>query len=116
MDPTTGNIGLSWYDCRNDLGLGGSGDTDGIPNTDAQIWATYSKDGGGTFVANLQVSAGTSNVKNAGSSTDYGDYTHASFYGGAFRPVWSDNSNSTGNNPDGALHALDLYTANVAVA
>jgi hypothetical protein len=115
LDPTTGKIGVSYYDCRNDLGQGGSGDTDGIPNTDAQIWATYSTDGGVTFAANFQVSQGTSNVKHAGSSTDYGDYTHASFYGGAFRPVWSDNSNSTGNNPDGALHALDLYTAKVTV-
>jgi hypothetical protein len=116
LDQTTGNVGISFYDCRNDLGQGGSGDTDGIPNTDAQIWATYSKNGGTSFVANFQVSQGTSNVRNAGSSTDYGDFTHASFVGGSFRPVWSDNSNSTGDNPDGALHALDLYTAKVTVA
>jgi hypothetical protein len=29
--------------------------------------------------------------------------------------VWSDNSNSTGDNPDGALSALDVYTAKVAI-
>jgi len=28
-------------------------------------------------------------------------------------PAWSDNSNSTGNNPDGQLHALDIYSASV---
>jgi hypothetical protein len=37
LDQTTGNVGLSWYDARSDLGAGSSGDTDGIPNTDAQI-------------------------------------------------------------------------------
>jgi hypothetical protein len=31
-------------------------------------------------------------------------------------PSWSDNSNSTGNNPDGALHQLDIYTAAVPVS
>src|SRR5437588_12087954 len=35
LDPTTGNIAVIWYDARNDLGTGGPGDTDGIPNTDA---------------------------------------------------------------------------------
>jgi len=36
-----------------------------------------------------------------------------SFNGGVAHPAWSDNSNSTGNNPDGALHQLDIYTAAV---
>src|SRR6266581_820692 len=30
LDPTTGQIGVIWYDSRNDLGRGGSSDTDGI--------------------------------------------------------------------------------------
>ena len=37
------------------------------------------------------------------------------FHGGNFYPVWSDNSNSTGDNPNGKLHALDIYTAKVHV-
>src|SRR5262249_41368144 len=36
VDPTTGFIAVSWYDCRNDLGTGGPGDRDGIPNDDTQ--------------------------------------------------------------------------------
>ncbi len=31
------------------------------------------------------------------------------------RRLGADNSNSTGDNPDGRLHALDLYTAAVSV-
>jgi hypothetical protein len=27
--------------------------------------------------------------------------------------MWSDNSNSTGDNPDGTLHQLDIFTAAV---
>ena len=86
-----------------------------MPNDDVQIWATFSTDGGATFVPNFQVSAGTSNSSGAESSFDFGDYRHSAFQSGRFYPVWSDNSNSTGDNPDGTLHQLDLYTAQVTV-
>ena len=115
VDQTTGNVALSWYDARNDLGAGGSGDTNGIPNDDVQIWGTDSKDGGVTFAPNFRIRAGTSNASDAAYGFDYGDYTHAAFVAGSFWPVWSDNSNSTGNNPDGTLHQLDLYAAKVTI-
>jgi hypothetical protein len=115
LDQTTGNVAVSWYDTRNDLGTGGSGDTDGIPNDDFQIWATDSTNGGATFAPNFRVSQGTSNAADANSSFDTGDYTHAAFVAGSFWPAWSDNSNSTGDNPDGTLHQLDLHTARVAI-
>jgi len=115
VDQTTGDLAISWYDSRNDLGSGGPGDTDGIPNDDAQIWATYSTNGGVTFAPNFQVSAGTFSAPDAQSFFDYGDYTHAAFQSNLFYPAWSDNSNSTGENPDGTLHQLDLFTAKVAI-
>jgi hypothetical protein len=115
LDPTTGNLAVIWYDARNDLGNGGVGDTDGIPNTDAQVWGSFSTDGGETFTKNIQISAGTSNSHDAHNGIDYGDYSGLSFYGGVAHPAWSDNSNSTGDNPDGTLHELDIYTARVPV-
>jgi hypothetical protein len=115
LDQSTGNVAVSWYDTRNDLGAGGTGDTDGVPNDDFQIWATDSTDGGATFAPNFQVSAGTSNAPAADSFFDVGDYTHAAFVDGTFWPAWSDNSNSAGDNPDGTLHQLDLYTASVPI-
>jgi len=118
VDQTSGDIAISWYDARNDLGDGGPGDTDGIPNDDTQIWATYSTDGGVTFVPDFQVSEGTSNssAEVTGSSFNFGDYTKLAFDSGTFYPAWSDNSNSTGDNPDGALSKLDLYTAAVTIS
>ena len=116
LDPTSGNLAVVWYDCRNDLGLGGSGDTNGIPNDDAQFWGAFSRDGGQTFTNNFQISAGTSNSRDAHNGIDFGDYTGLSFYGGIAHPVWADNSNSTGTNPDGTLHQLDDYTAAVSIA
>ena len=113
LDPTTGNIALVWYDSRTDLGTGGPGDTDGIPNDDAQFWGAFSTDGGLSFTPNIQISAGTSNSHVSGNHIDYGDYDGLSFYGGVAHPAWSDNSNSTGDNPDGNLHKLDIYTAAV---
>jgi hypothetical protein len=115
LDPTTGNLAVVWYDARNDLGHGGPGDTDGIPNDDAQFWGTFSTNGGSSFTPNLQFSAGTSNSHDSRNGIDYGDYSGLSFFDGGAHPVWSDNSNSTGNNPDGALHKLDIYTAAVPV-
>jgi hypothetical protein len=115
LDPTTGNIAVVWYDSRNDLGTGGPGDTDGVPNDDAQFWGAFSTDGGASFTANLQISAGTSNSHESGNGIDYGDYSGLSFYAGLAHPAWSDNSNSTGDNPDGTLHQLDIYTAAVPV-
>src|SRR5262249_13062947 len=61
VDPTTGNIFDAWYDARNDLGRGGRGDLDHIPNTDVQIWGSISRDGGLTWSKNQQISPGTSN-------------------------------------------------------
>jgi hypothetical protein len=115
VDQSTGTVAVSWYDCRNDLGTGGPGDTDGVPNDDAQIWATFSTDGGASFAPNFRVSAGTFNAPDAGSFFDYGDYTHAAFAQHMFYPAWSDNSNVDGQNPDGTLHQLDLFTARVVI-
>jgi hypothetical protein len=116
VDQSTGNVGIAWFDCRRDHGQGGAGDTNGIANDDAQFWMALSVDGGQTVTPNRQISAGTSNAADAHSSTDYGDYTHVAFVRGTFVPAWSDNSNSTGDNPDGKLHAFDVYIARIAVS
>lgn len=39
----------------------------------------------------------------------------AAFQSHLFYPAWSDNSDSTGTNPDGKLHQLDLYSASVCL-
>jgi len=115
LDQTTGDIAVVWYDSRNDLGGGGTGDSDGIANDDAQFWGAFSTNGGVSFTPNIQVSGGTSNSHVSGNGIDYGDYTGLSFVGGIAHPAWSDNSNSTGTNPDGAYHQLDIFTAAVPV-
>jgi hypothetical protein len=114
LDQTSGNLVVTWYDCRNDLGLGGPGDTNnGSPNDDAQFWGAFSIDGGLTFTKNIQISAGTSNSHASGNRIDFGDYTNVAFDAGVAHATWADNSNSTANNPDGMLHQLDVYTASV---
>lgn len=113
LDPTSGKIAVTWYDARNDLGSGGEGDTDGVGNDDAQVWGAFSADGV-SFGPNIRISAGTSNSHASGNGIDYGDYSGLAFLGGVAHPAWSDNSNSTTDNPDGALRKLDIYTAAVA--
>jgi len=107
LDQTSGNIAVSFYDCRNSPG-----------NNTAEVWATVSIDGGVTFLPNVKVSAGVSSaLVSAISSTtfDFGDYTGLCFHGGTFYPCWADNSNSTGDNPAGAQNTFDIYTARVTV-
>jgi hypothetical protein len=103
VDQSTGNVAVAWYDCRNA----------GSANVNAQIFASVSTDGGNTFLPNVQVSAGTSNAPDAHAGIDYGDFFTMEFRNNVFYPIWADNSNSTGDNPNGALHALDIYTAKV---
>ena len=114
LDPSSGNLAVTWYDARADLGKGGAGDTDGVPNDDAQVWGAFSTNGGASFTANVRISAGTSNSQDSGNGIDYGDYSGLSYVDGIAHPAWSDNSNSTGTNPDGALHQLDIYTASIS--
>ena len=114
-DDTTGKVAVSWYDSRNDLGTQIGPDTDGKPNDDAQFFGTViTPAADGLLVSpNQQISSGTSNAADANNSIDLGDYTGLAFYNGVLHPFWADNSNSTGDNPDGALKDLDMYTANV---
>lgn len=112
IDEHTGNAAFSWYDCRNDSGSG-PGDTDGIANDDAEVFATLSNDGGISFLPNVQVGSVPSNAASSGTGFDFGDYEALAFDGGNFYPVWSDNSNSTGDNPDGALSYMDIYMGRV---
>jgi hypothetical protein len=115
LDPTTGNLAIGWHDARNDAGDLSFGDTDGKPNTDAMYYMTFSTDGGQTFAPSVPVSQGVSNSDDARNVVDYGDYTGLAFSAGVALPAWSDNSNSTGDNPAGALRSFDIYTARVSL-
>jgi hypothetical protein len=107
VDQSTGNLAVAFYDSRNAPTSGKGADAT------AQVFATISTDGGTTFEPNVQVSVGTSNSGNAGSSTDYGDYMTMEFRNNVFYPIWSDNSTALGGNPD--LPHLDVATARVTV-
>src|SRR5258708_10667265 len=104
LDPNSGDLAVVWYDSRNDLGTGGPGDTDGIPNDDAQFWGAFSTNGGTSFTPNIQISAGTSNSHDSGNGIDYGDYTGLSFYGGVAPPPCSGTAHHHGEKPPRPLH------------
>ncbi|MDB5352492.1 MAG: hypothetical protein JWN86_3739 [Planctomycetota bacterium] len=117
VDQYSGNVGVSFQDCRNDKGSG-SDDLDGIANTDAEFFATVSTDGGQSFLTNVQVSNGPSNAEKSGNGgnngNDYGDYTGLAFAHNILYPIWTDNSSTLGGNPD--RPNLEIATAQVSVA
>ena len=106
LDQASGNVAVTWYDARNSP-----------TNNTAQYFGAISTDGGASFGANFQISAGTSSEAAsipALKDADYGDYTGNAFANGRLIPAWGDNSNRTGDNPDGATD-FDVYTAAVYV-
>src|SRR5579862_4458380 len=118
VDQVTGNVAVAFYDCRNDSGNNGPGDTNGIPDDDAEYFLAVSPDGGATFAPNVQVSVGASNAADSDVNSggfDFGDYQGIAFYNGNVVTMWSDNSNSTGDNVDGKLTFLELYSASTNV-
>lgn len=106
LDQTTGDVAVTWYDARNSPN-----------NVTTQVFGSVSRDGGLTWAANVQISAGTSNATvSAVGNFNYGDYDKMDFHGGVFYRTWADNSNSTGDNPGGTLGEQDMYTAQVLVS
>jgi hypothetical protein len=102
LDQSTGALAMTWYDARNSPA-----------NNTVEYFGAFSVDGGATFGANFQISTGMSNQANSQAAltkTDFGDYTGNAFSGGRLVPAWADNSNSTGDNPDGATE-FEIYTA-----
>lgn len=108
-----GTVAVSWLDARND------------PNDQAvEEYAAVSVDGGSEFSANEQIAAAPSDAVAIADPNQFGDYMGLTFYGGSFYPIWADNSNSTGdnpnpNNPSPALaqykRSSDIYTARVTL-
>jgi Ca2+-binding RTX toxin-like protein len=112
VDPATGHVFLSWYDARNDVGAGGI-NSDGVNNTDVEIFTSVSIDGGQTFAPNVRVSAGASNqARDTNNPNDFGDYAGLAAFNDVVYVVWADNSNSTGDNPGGTA-SFDVYTSRV---
>src|SRR5712692_3706537 len=109
LDPTTGTVAVGFHDCRNDNGVPGPGGTNMIPNDDAEYYGTFSTDGGVTWAPNRRLSGGFSNATASGNGIDYGDYVGLTALAGNLYTVWADNANCDGTNPNGTLHAFDLY-------
>jgi hypothetical protein len=123
IDQNSGTLAVQFYDTRND--------TTGL-NEEAQLWASASFNGGVSWDKNVKISTGTSFALNSTGAVSpggegpfvpetlrplgFGDYEHSTaFFGGVWYPVWADNSNSTGDNPDGTLRSMDIFTAKVTL-
>jgi hypothetical protein len=123
VDPFTGIVAAQWYDSRNDLGQGEPNDTNGIVNDDAELFVSASFDGGVTWAPNVQVTPRASNARDSEPSAPglrnlgYGDFElSTAFANGVYYPIWADNSNSTGDNPNGTLHKMNIYTAQIIIS
>ena len=104
VDQATGRIGVAWYDTR-DSGAG----------TAVDVYASASVDSGATFHMNAKVTGGMSNQANSpptggAADVDFGDHLSVAMDAGILYVAWTDNSNSTGDNPDGGM---EIYTSQI---
>jgi hypothetical protein len=98
---------MSWYDCRNSP-----------QNDNVQFYAALATpvSNGVSIAPNVRISAGASNSSQTHVTDDpnqFGDWTGLDFFNGYIWPAWSDNSNSTGDNPDPTT--FDVYTTKLTV-
>lgn len=108
VDPTTGLVGISWYDCRNDASA----------DNEAQVYAavgTPTATGVDFSSPNFPITSGLSKASASPDANDFGDYAGLAFFGGVLRPAWADNSDSTGDNPNGSDNAANACAAAVNV-
>jgi hypothetical protein len=110
LDRTNGHLAVSYHTAELDEGLGGLFDTDGKVNSDAGYAIVFSADGGDTWGVPTMLSEAGSNADAAANEVDFGDYSGLAFVAGIAHPAWADNSNSTGDNPNGTLHRFDIYS------
>jgi hypothetical protein len=95
-NPLSGNIAVCWHDARNSAG-----------NNEMQEFCSIATPTPPvpSFFPNRQVGAGTSSGTGSTSpgqhDIQYGDYSGLDYYQGRAHPVWADQSNITGDNPDG---------------
>jgi hypothetical protein len=118
VDQTTGNLAIAWYDTRNDSA-----------DAKVDVFTTISLDGAATFLPNVQVTTGQSDVFTHGPAgllfgdnglNDYGDYIGLSFTNNQYHIAWTDNSTTLQGNPGITMDPftapeLDIATATVTV-
>ncbi len=95
MEPTTGNLAVSFYDTRDDAA-----------NTLTHYYAAASFDGGVTWTPNVRLTTGQSSAVGGGGN-DYGDYNDIDYVQGRFVTTWADNS---------ATADMDIFIGRVDVA
>jgi hypothetical protein len=65
---------------------------------------------------NVRVTPGVTNASLGGSGVELGDYTGLDAAGGIAVAAFADNSNTTGDNPDGTHADQDIYVARLQIA
>jgi len=108
-NPVSGNIAVCWHDSR-------------APATNTQMREFCSistpTPAVPNFFPNVQISTGTSSGSGSNppapgqADIQYGDYSGLDYFRGRFHPIWADQSNSQGDNPDGTT-TWDAHSSRV---
>jgi subtilisin-like proprotein convertase family protein len=117
VDQTSGSLAAVWYDARNDSGSAASGgSSDDYLNTDVEFMGAVSRDGGLSFQNEFAISQGPTAVMGGFAANKLGQRNGLAYDNGIMHTAWADNSNSTGNNPDGKGSDYDILVASQNIA
>src|SRR5262249_1759109 len=94
VDRSTGDVGVAWYDTRDDAN-----------RVKTRVYTSISGDDAKPFHPAVPVTTDTSDATDSklnpyGQSTGYGGPVSLGFVGGLMVPLWSDNSSTLAGNPD----------------
>lgn len=127
VDSVTGSVAVTWYDSRNDNGIVGTGGTDTIADNDVQVYGALGSptSSGVSFSPNFVIQSAYSNIDDDAQLSDltdtaldsngFGLHNGLIFYNGHAVTAWADNSNSTNDNPGGALSFFNIYAGSFNV-
>jgi hypothetical protein len=105
-DPATGHVYVGYYDTRNDAA-----------NNRATQWFVTASEDGVSWEAPVLVAQAPSDAGAAGGGNDMLEYNGITVLNDCVYTCWADNSNFTGDNPDGTLtpDGFDVLTSVLAV-
>jgi hypothetical protein len=104
-NPLSGNVAVCWHDARNSAGNNQMQEFCSLATPPAVAGAAPVFFANGQVAANLSNGSGSSPPEPGQADIQYGDYSGLDYFQGRFHPIWADQTNSQGGNPDGRWDA-----------
>jgi hypothetical protein len=104
-NPLSGNVAVCWHDARNSAGNNQMQEFCSLATPPAVAGAAPAFFANGQVGLSLSAGTGSDPPEVLQADIQYGDYSGLDYFQGRFHPIWADQTNSQGGNPDGRWDA-----------